>query len=147
MRALIQRVTSASVSIEEKLISQIKLGLLVLLGIKTGDTHEDSDYIIRKIVNLRIFADEQYKMNKNLSDVGGEILLISQFTLYGDCKKGNRPSFIQAMPPAEAELFYNEFVLRLKNEYAQVKEGLFGASMQVGLVNDGPVTILIDSNR
>jgi len=144
MRAVIQKVTLASVSVDGALVSEIGLGLLVFLGIKAGDTSKETDYVVRKIVNLRVFEDDQHKMNKSILDVGGEILLVSQFTLYGDCRKGNRPSFVQAMPPQEAEPFYNDFVVALKKAYPKVKEGVFGAYMQVQLINDGPVTILLD---
>lgn len=145
MKAVIQRVTSASVVVDDRLVSAIGPGLLVLLGIKDDDTKKDTDYIIRKIVHMRIFADGQGKMNRNIIDRAGEILLVSQFTLYGDCKKGNRPSFVRAMDPKKAELFYIEFVTTCKQIYPKVKEGIFGANMQVALVNDGPVTIVVDS--
>jgi len=168
MRAVVQLVKSASVSVSQKLVSEIGPGLLVLLGIKDDDAHplsgsppfvraqdrlrsgqarSSGGYIIKKIINLRIFPDENGNMNKSVQDVGGEILLVSQFTLYGDCRKGNRPSFICAMPPEKAKNFYKNFADCLKSEYPKVKEGIFGAYMQVALVNDGPVTILIDSEK
>jgi len=147
MRALVQRVKSAAVSVDKKVVSEIGDGLLVLLGIKYDDTRKDTDYIMRKIVNLRVFLDEEGKINKSISDISGEILLVSQFTLYGDCSKGNRPSFIEAMPPQKAAVFYQECVQKLKEIYPQVKEGIFGANMQVNLVNDGPITILLESKR
>ncbi|MFC1841462.1 D-aminoacyl-tRNA deacylase [Candidatus Dependentiae bacterium] len=147
MRAIIQRVTSASVSVDDTLVSQIGVGLLVLLGIKDDDTQKDQEYIAKKMLNLRIFSDEQGKMNKSIQDISGELLLVSQFTLYGDCRKGNRPSFVKAMPPQKAEVFYNAFVEHVRKIYPRVKEGAFGAYMQVTLVNDGPVTILIDSQK
>jgi len=144
MRALVQRVKSASVAVDEKMIAKIDQGLLVFLGIKDGDTQIERDYIIKKIINLRIFADEQNAMNKSIVDVGGEILLVSQFTLYADCKKGNRPSFVKAMAPDQAKALYNDFASTLKNQYGKVKEGMFGAYMQVRLQNDGPITILLE---
>jgi len=147
MRAVVQRVSSASVSVDGKLISKIGPGLLVLLGIKDSDTQKDTDYIIKKLVKLRIFPDDNHNMNKSVADTGGEILLVSQFTLYGDCRKGNRPSFIKAMKPDEAKEFYDNFAIVLKKEYPKVKEGVFGAYMKVELVNDGPTTILIDSEK
>lgn len=147
MRAVVQRVTSASVSVDQKIISEISEGLLVLLGIKNDDSQKNADYIIRKIINLRIFADEYGKMNKSISDISGEILLISQFTLYADCSKGNRPSFSMAMPPEQAKNFYDDFANKLKEIYPKVKEGLFGAYMQVSFVNDGPVTILLERQK
>ena len=145
MRALIQRVSSASVVVNKKLISEIDHGLLVLLGIKSDDTQKDRDYVIRKVLNMRIFSDDKDKMNNSVVDVGGSILLVSQFTLYGDCTKGNRPSFIESMAPDRAEAFYNDFLTILRGRYSKVKEGVFGAHMTVSLINDGPVTILIDS--
>ena len=147
MKVLVQRVNSASVTVDEKRISEIGLGLLVLLGIKDSDTQKEIDYIIRKIINLRIFSDDNSFMSKSVLDVGGEILLVSQFTLYGDCCKGNRPSFTRAMSPGLAKNFYDNFADCLKKQYPKVKEGVFGAYMQVSLVNDGPVTILIDSEK
>ena len=147
MRALVQRVNTASVSVDDKLISKIDNGLLVLLGIRSDDTQKDRDYVLKKILNLRIFPDEENKMNKSVVDVSGEILLVSQFTLYGDCSKGNRPSFVQAMSPELAEPFYKNFASTLKQSYHKVKEGVFAAYMHVALVNDGPVTIFIDSKK
>ena len=126
MRAVIQRVSSASVSVDNKLVSKIGHGLLVLLGIKKDDTEKERDYITKKIVNLRIFPDlsisqGQHTMNKSVADVDGEILLVSQFTLYGDCRKGNRPSFTQAMPPEQAKIAYDDFAVELKNNYSKVR--------------------------
>lgn len=143
MRAVVQRVLSASVTIDNKQIASIGLGLLVLLGIKKGDTKKDADRMIHKLLNLRIFPGNQPTFDKNVVDGGGEILLVSQFTLYGDCSKGNRPSFVDAMQPQQAELLYNDFVSHLKKRYPDVKEGVFGAHMQVSLINDGPVTIIL----
>ncbi len=145
MRVVIQRVNQASVEIDGKLVSKIDKGLLVLVGIKSNDTLDQCDYLINKILNLRIFEDEHFKMNKSVSDLNLEILLVSQFTLYADCKKGNRPSFINAMPPAQAKEFYQKFVDQFKQKYTKVKDGIFGAYMKVNLINDGPVTIILDS--
>jgi len=147
MRALVQRVVSASVTVDNKLISEIGSGLLVFLGIKADDTQSDRDYLIKKILNLRIFSDQEDKMNKSIVDISGEMLLVSQFTLYGDCAKGNRPSFAKAMKPEQAKQCYDDFVQTLKQQYHAVKEGVFAAHMQVALVNDGPVTILIESKK
>lgn len=147
MKAVIQRVTSASVMVDNQMVSEIAQGMLVLLGIGVGDEPSDAEYVIKKLLNLRIFADEQNKMNRSVQDIAGEILLVSQFTLYGDITKGNRPSFIQAMPPDRAEPFYAQFVQTLQNQYPnpKVKTGIFGADMKVNLINDGPVTIIIDT--
>ncbi len=145
MKAVIQRVNSASVEVENKLISRIEKGLLVLLGFKVDDTHNESEYLIKKITNLRIFGDDKGFMNSSAKDLDLEVLLVSQFTLYGNCKKGNRPSFSEAMPPAEAEKFYNEFVEKFKTVHPKTKTGTFGAYMKVELINDGPVTIILDS--
>jgi len=147
MRAVIQRVSSACVTVDNKLISKIGQGLLVLLGIHKADTRKERDYIIKKIINLRIFSDDVFAMNKSVSNVSGEILLVSQFTLYGDCRKGNRPSFIDAMPPDQAKYFYDDFMAELRLQYPKVQEGVFGAHMQVELVNNGPVTILLDTQK
>jgi len=147
MRAVVQRVISASVSVDKEVVSSIENGLLVLLGIKSDDTHKDRDYIIRKIINLRIFSDTENKMNRTVVDSSGEILVVSQFTLYGDCSKGNRPSFVDAMSPQKANIFYENFLQKIKQEYPKVKSGVFGKHMHIGLVNDGPVTILLDSKK
>ncbi|MCK4265129.1 D-tyrosyl-tRNA(Tyr) deacylase [Candidatus Babeliales bacterium] len=144
MKAIIQRVTSASVDIDNKEIASINNGMLILLGIHKNDTEKESNYIIKKLINLRIFSDENNLMNKSIVEVGGEILIVSQFTLYGSVKKGNRPSFTETMPPKEAEEFYNKFIKQLKANFP-TKTGKFGAYMKVKLVNDGPITILIDS--
>ena len=147
MRAVVQLVLSASVTVDERQVSEIGPGILVLLGIKDDDTQQEIEYISKKIINLRIFPGDNGFMNKSVADVEGEILLVSQFTLYGDCRKGNRPSFTRAMPPESAKKMYNNFADCLKKQYPKVKEGVFGAYMQVALVNDGPVTILIDSEK
>jgi len=145
MRAVIQRVEQACVEVDGKLISKISKGLLVLVGIKTDDTQKDSEYLIKKILNLRIFEDEKHSMNKSVLDLNLEILLVSQFTLYGDCKKGNRPSFINAMSPEPAKDFYNNFVEKFRQQYPNVQDGVFGAHMKINLINDGPVTVILES--
>src|SRR3990172_13056005 len=145
MRAVIQRVTSASVTIDDRVTAEIEKGLLVLLGLKETDTPKDAAYIMNKILKLRIFADELKPINADISQVDGELLLVSQFTLYADCSKGNRPSFIQAMSPDKAQPMYELFVAKIKELYPKTKSGVFGADMRVALVNDGPVTIVLDS--
>lgn len=146
MRAVIQRVTEASVHIEGALHSRIDRGLLVLLGVEQNDTAEDRDWLMGKIAQLRIFSDEQGKMNRNVAEAGGAILVVSQFTLHASTKKGNRPSFLRSADPALAAPLVEQCCELLeKNSGVPVKRGVFGANMQVGLCNDGPVTILIDS--
>ena len=147
MRAVIQRVSQASVSIEETIVGAIQQGFMVLLGITHEDTGDDVAYLIRKIKNLRVFEDEEGKMNRSLESINGAVLSISQFTLYGETKKGNRPSFIQAAPPSIAIPLYEAFTEGLKAEGITVATGKFGADMQVALVNDGPVTIVIDTKE
>lgn len=147
MRAVVQRVTSSSVSVENKVIGKINQGFNVLLGISQDDTNEDLQYIADKIINLRVFQDENDKMNLSLLDVNGEILAISQFTLYGDCRKGRRPNFMQAKGGDEARILYEEFLKILKSSGLKVETGEFGADMKVEINNDGPVTILLDSKR
>jgi len=129
----------------ESTTGSIQQGLLVLIGISKSDTAGDADYLIEKLVGLRIFPDEQGKMNRNVQEAGGGILLISQFTLYGDCRRGRRPSFDQAAPPEQAQALYNHFVARAREGSVPVETGVFQASMMVHLVNEGPVTILMDS--
>ncbi len=146
MRAVVQRVTEASVSIEGHIHSKIKRGLLVLLGVEENDTVEDVVWLAAKIVNMRIFADDQGLMNRSLCDIMGELLVVSQFTLHASTKKGNRPSFIRAAKPEFATMLYEMCCKQLSQELSRpVKTGVFGADMQVKLVNDGPVTILIDT--
>ena len=146
MKAVIQRVKNASVSVENKVIGSCNQGYMILLGAAEGDTLEDVDILARKVANLRVFCDDDDKMNKSILDVDGEVLAISQFTLCADVKKGNRPSFIQAMEPIKAEEFYNIFCQKLsENGIKRVEKGIFGADMQVSLVNDGPVTIFYDT--
>ncbi len=145
MRFVIQRVTEGSVSIDGEVRGKIGTGFVVLIGVADGDTKEIADKMIRKMLGLRIFADEEGKTNLALKDVGGELLLISQFTLYADCRKGNRPSFIKAGAPDMASAMYDYIVESCKAEGYEVKQGEFGADMQVKLCNDGPFTILLDS--
>lgn len=147
MRAVVQRVTSSSVSVDGKVIGAIGKGFNVLIGIAKDDTMDDLNYIKDKIVNLRVFQDENDKMNLSLLDVEGEILVISQFTLYGDCRKGRRPNFMEALGGDEAIKLYDEFVKMLKATGLKVETGEFGADMKVEIHNDGPVTILLDSKR
>ena len=147
MRAVVQRVRSAEVRVEKKAVGKINSGLLVLIGISGDDDTNDITYIANKILNLRIFNDNEGKMNLNISDSGGEILVVSQFTLYGDCRKGNRPSYSGAAPPDKAVGVYKQFVDELRRSGIGIKEGVFGALMEVDLVNDGPVTIMLDSEK
>ncbi|MBP2032508.1 D-tyrosyl-tRNA(Tyr) deacylase [Clostridium algifaecis] len=147
MRAVVQRVKSSSVKVDGNVIGKIGKGLNVLIGITKDDTISDITYLKDKIINLRIFEDENGKLNKSLMDVGGELLLISQFTLYGDCRKGRRPSFIQALSGDESEKLYNEFVVQCKVSVKKVETGKFGADMLVSIENDGPVTMLLDSKK
>ncbi len=146
MRAVVQRVSKSSVCVDGKIIGEISNGFNVLLGICNDDTIEDSIYLAKKIINLRVFDDEEGTTNKCIKDVGGEILVISQFTLFGDVRKGNRPSFIHALRGEEANKLYEIFVSEIKKEI-NVYTGKFGANMEVNIVNDGPVTILIDSKK
>ena len=146
MRVVIQRVTKADVTINSNQICQIKDGLLILLGIQIDDNNEDISWLVNKISNLRIFSDNNAKMNNSVIDVNGEIIIVSQFTLHAKTKKGNRPSFITAAKPDIAIPLYEEFILKLKSETGlNVYSGEFGADMQVSLTNDGPVTIILDS--
>lgn len=148
MRVVIQRTTEASVSIDNKVKSEIKKGMLVLVGIENEDNAEDIEWLTKKICNLRIFDDNEGVMNLSLKDIGGDMLVISQFTLHARTKKGNRPSYINAAKPDISIPLYKEFVGSLERELAkEVKTGEFGANMQVKLINDGPVTILIDSRN
>ena len=147
MRAIIQKVTRASVTVENELISEIGNGYMVLLAVKENDDKDDLSYIKRKISNLRIFEDNEGKMNLSLKDTGGEILLVSQFTLYGDARKGNRPSFTESAGLEKANNYYEKLRDELIDEGFNVKTGKFQARMEVSLVNDGPVTIILDSER
>ncbi len=147
MRAVIQRVSSASVKVDEETIGSIGKGLLIFLGVGETDTEFDLKYIADKSVGLRIFSDENDKMNLSVEDIGGEILVISQFTLYGDCRKGKRPSFSKSMEPVAANKMYEQFIAELKSKGIRTEHGEFGADMKVELLNDGPVTILLDSSK
>lgn len=144
MRVAIQRVTDCSVSVDNRVISSIDAGLLVLLGLRQGDESSSIEWLAEKIANLRIFEDENEKMNLSVIDTKGEILLVSQFTLYGDARKGRRPEFTQAMNPTDANRFYVSFAEALRKQGLSVKTGQFGAKMDVRLTNHGPVTIIID---
>lgn len=145
MRALIQRVDGASISVDGKEISRIGRGVLVLLGVGRSDTKEDAEYLLDKLINLRIFEDADGKMNLSLLETGGEMLVVSQFTLWADCRKGRRPSFTGAAEPQTARDLYRHFIEAARGRMGGVREGEFQAMMKVGLVNDGPVTILLDS--
>lgn len=145
MKLVIQRVASATVKVDGEIIGQIEKGFLVLVGIKQGDTKEQADFLIKKLCNLRVFEDKNNKMNLSIKDIKGKLLIVSQFTLYADCKKGNRPSFIEAARPEVAEPLYEYFKQGCKNEEIEVESGIFGADMKVSLINDGPVTIIIEA--
>jgi D-aminoacyl-tRNA deacylase len=145
MRLVIQRVREAKVTVLESTAGSIGTGLLVLIGISRSDTTADADYLVDKLIGLRVFPDTEGKMNRSVSEAGGSLLLISQFTLYGDCRRGRRPSFDQAAPPDQAQTLYSHFIERAKAGPVPVETGVFQASMLVHLVNDGPVTILMDS--
>ena len=148
MRAVIQRVNSASVEVDKKIISKINQGLLIFLGIHFSDSEKDLDWLVKKIVGLRIFSDENEKMNLSISDVDGEILIISQFTLFASTKKGNRPSFLLAAKPEKAIPLYQLFIDKMEKETSKkIATGIFGADMKILLENDGPVTIIIDSEN
>lgn len=145
MRAVVQRVSCASLSVEGKLVSEIGKGLVVFLGVAHDDTESDAEAIAKKVAHLRIFEDEAGKMNLSVIDIGGEVLLVSQFTLYGDCTRGNRPSFILAARPEPANALYELTAQKLCEYQVGVKKGVFGADMKIAQSNDGPVTILYDS--
>ena len=147
MKAVIQRVTEARVTIEGKVTGEIQTGYVILLGVAGEDSEDDIRKLVRKIVGLRIFPDEQGKSNLSLTDVGGELLVISQFTLLADCRKGRRPSFIKAGDPEKAQQLYKKFIARCREAVEVVEHGEFGAEMKVSLVNDGPFTIVLDSNE
>lgn len=144
MRAVVQRVSSSKVTVDGEVTGEINKGLLVLLGVTHEDTSKDVDYIIDKVLNLRIFEDENDVMNRSLLDINGNILSISQFTLYGDASKGRRPSYIKALGGDKATLLYDEFNNKLRDKGIEVGTGIFGADMKVSLINDGPVTILLE---
>lgn len=147
MRAVVQRVKRAAVEVDDNLTGEIGPGLLVFLGVGKNDNQEDADYLIEKIIHLRIFEDEDEKLNLSAADLDKDILVVSQFTLFGDCRKGRRPSFFEAAPQEEAEKLYNYFLKKIKNKKLNIADGKFQAMMDVSLVNDGPVTILLDSKK
>lgn len=147
MRAVVQKVSKAQVTVDGQVIGKINKGLMVLLGIHNDDQISDLDYIYKKVTGLRIFEDENGQMNLGLEDVGGQLLIVSQFTLYGDARKGRRPSFIEAARPEKAIPLYEEFLKRAKEDGLFCQSGEFGAHMEVDLTNDGPVTILLDSSK
>ena len=147
MRAVVQRVSEACVRVEGRVVGQIGRGLAVLLGVGTGDTEPDAESLVEKVLHLRIFPDEAGAMNRSLVDIAGELLVVSQFTLYGDARKGRRPSFIDAAPPDAANRLYRHYVEKARASGLRVEEGVFKAMMEVSLVNDGPVTILLDSRK
>ncbi len=147
MRAVVQRVSRASVEVDGRIVGEVGEGLLVLVGVEEGDTDTDADYVAEKVAGLRIFNDAEGKMNLSIADVGGGVLLISQFTLHGDCRRGRRPSFIAAARPETAITLYEGVACRLRAAGLPVATGEFGAHMHVALVNDGPVTILLDSKK
>jgi D-tyrosyl-tRNA(Tyr) deacylase len=147
MRAVVERVSRARVTVAGETVGQIGCGLLVLLGVSNRDTASDANYLVEKVANLRVFDDDDGKMNLSLLDTGGGLLVVSQFTLYGDTRRGRRPSYIDAAPPDEANRLYEYFVGAARKQIAKVETGRFQAMMDVELVNDGPVTILIDSEK
>jgi D-tyrosyl-tRNA(Tyr) deacylase len=147
MRACVQRVDHAAVAVDGETVGQIEHGLLVLLGVTHDDTSDDAGYLAEKVVELRIFPDDAGKMNRSLAEIGGAMLVVSQFTLYGDCRKGRRPSFIDAAAPEKGEQLYQEFVTAVRGRGVEVATGTFRAHMKVSLVNDGPVTMLLDSKK
>ena len=145
MKIVVQRVKNASVQVEGKTVGEIEKGFLVLLGVTHSDTKKEADYLAKKLCKLRVFTDENDKMNLSLKDVGGKLLIVSQFTLYADCSGGNRPSFIEAARPEQAEELYEYFCKECKEKYGiEVEKGIFGEDMKVNLLNDGPVTIIIE---
>lgn|SRR5690554_3787153 len=147
MRIVAQRVSEASVTIDQKVVGQIAWGLMLLVGIEEADTKEDADWLVGKISQMRIFSDEDGKMNRSIKDINGELLLISQFTLHASTKKGNRPSFIKAARPEQAIPLYKYLIEAFRKTELKVETGIFGADMKVALINDGPVTIVIDSKN
>jgi D-tyrosyl-tRNA(Tyr) deacylase len=147
MRAVVQRVSRAEVRIDGQVVGKIGAGLVVLVGAATDDGEADVAYLVDKVVNLRVFPDDEGNMNRAVGEVGGALLIVSQFTLYGDCRKGRRPSFVQAMAPGPAEALYDRFVGLARGSGVPVETGRFRAMMEVELVNDGPVTLMIDSRR
>lgn len=144
MKLVIQRVSEAKVEVDNKIVGQIKQGFLVLFGASKEDTKEQADFLAEKLCNLRVFKDDNDKMNLSIKDIDGELLIVSQFTLYADCKKGNRPSFVNAAAPDEANELYEYFMEQCKKNVKKVEKGIFGAHMKVSLLNDGPVTIILE---
>lgn len=147
MRAVVQRVRSSSVTVAGEVVGKIEHGFLVLLGITTDDTQDDVVYLASKLVGLRVFEDDDGKMNRSISEAGGAMLIVSQFTLYGDCRKGRRPSFIEAARPEVAQPLYESFVAEVRGQGIHVETGIFQAEMDVALINDGPITLLLDSRK
>lgn len=147
MKLVIQRVKKAEVKVDGQTVGKIDEGFLVLIGIKVGDTKEQADYLVKKLCNLRVFSDENGKMNKSLNDVNGKLLIVSQFTLYANCSEGNRPSFIEAARPEEAIPLYEYFCNECMKKNIEVQKGIFGADMKVELLNDGPVTIVMEKKK
>ncbi len=147
MRVVLQRVSGASVKVDGNIIGQIDKGIMVLVGFKQDDNEKIMDYMIEKIINLRIFEDENDKMNLSLKDINGQLLIIPNFTLYGDCRKGRRPSYSGGAPSSQALEIYLKFVTKAKGYGLEIKTGKFGADMEVSLVNDGPITLLVDSDK
>ena len=147
MRAVVQRVKKSSVTVDDKITGKIGQGLMVLIGVEDGDSEKDADYIADKVCGLRIFEDEQGKMNLSVEDIGGEVLAVSQFTLLADARKGRRPSFTKAAAPDEANALYRKVIDKIESRHINVEEGVFQAEMMVEIHNDGPVTILLDSNK
>ena len=145
MKLVVQRVKNANVSIENNIVGKINQGFVVLLGVSNEDTKENADYLVKKLLNLRVFSDNDDKMNLSIKDIEGELLIVSQFTLYANCKKGNRPSFINAASPDYANELYEYFINECRKENLNVQTGEFGADMQIELINDGPVTILLEN--
>lgn len=147
MKIVVQRVKEAEVKVEGKTVGKIGKGFLVLLGVTHEDTEQNADYLVKKLCKLRVFTDENDKMNLALKDVNGELLIVSQFTLYADCSDGNRPSFIKAAKPDKAEILYEYFCEKCAQNDIKVEKGIFGADMKVSLINDGPVTIIIEKEQ
>lgn len=145
MKLVVQRVKNANVSIENNIVGKINQGFVVLLGVSNEDTKENADYLVKKLLNLRVFSDNDDKMNLSIKDIEGELLIVSQFTLYANCKKGNRPSFIEAAKHEHAKPLYEYFINECRKENLNVQTGEFGADMQIELINDGPVTILLEN--
>ena len=147
MRLVVQRVSHSKVEVDSKIIGQIGKGFLVMLGVGPEDTTEIADFLVEKLCNLRVFKDEAEKMNLSIKDIDGELLIVSQFTLYADCKKGNRPSFTNAAKPEKANELYEYFIEKCRNKVRKVEHGEFGADMKVSLLNDGPVTIILEKEN